>query len=139
MKITLLHPDAIIPTRKTPGASGYDLHTCDSGYLPPGTSAVLSTGVAFAIPEGYEGQVRPRSNTVHRLLGLITLEGTIDSDYRGAVKVSLFNAGPNPVRIAEGERIAQIVFSKVEHFEFEQVDLLGETVRGDGGFGHTKV
>ena len=106
--------------------------------IPPGGRALLPTGFALAVPEGYEAQVRPRSGLAlrHGLL-LPNAPGTIDSDYRGEVKVIVLNAGSEPLTLRRGDRIAQLVFARVEPVAWEECASLPETSRGGGGFGHT--
>ena len=94
----------------------------------------------MAIPEGYEGQVRPRSGlALKHGIGMLNAPGTIDADYRGEIGIILFNFSDKPFIIRRGDRIAQMVFAKLEKAEFQQVDQLSDTTRGDGGFGHTGV
>ena len=108
--------------------------------LIPGQIALVPTGLALAIPEGYEGQVRARSGLALRHgLAVLNGPGTIDSDYRGPLGIILANLGPEPVVVHDGDRIAQIVFSAVPAAVLEEVEALPETERGDGGFGHTGV
>lgn len=130
-----------IPSYQTPGSSGMDLRALldTSLAVPPGGRCVVPTGLAFAIPPGWEGQVRPRSGLALRKgLTVLNAPGTIDSDYRGEVRVILVNLGAEPAEIAPGERIAQVVFCPVGRAALEVVDgPLPETLRGAGGFGHT--
>ena len=99
---------------------------------------MVPTGLALAIPSGWEGQVRPRSGlAAKKALTVLNAPGTIDADYRGEVRVILVNLGSGPVEIAPGERIAQLVFCPVGRATLAEVDALPETVRGAGGFGHT--
>jgi dUTP pyrophosphatase len=106
--------------------------------IPPAGRAAVGTGLAFAIPEGYEGQVRPRSGLALRAgVTVLNAPGTIDSDYRGEVKVLLINHGAEPYAVQPGERIAQLVVAEVTRVAVRASDDLPGTVRGDGGFGHT--
>ena len=106
--------------------------------LAPLERAAISTGIALAIPVGFEGQVRPRSGrAINEGLTIINAPGTIDSDYRGEVKVLLVNLGRAEISIRPGERIAQLVIAPVVRAEFVEVDALEESTRGSGGFGHT--
>lgn len=99
---------------------------------------MVSTGLALEIPPGYEGQVRPRSGLAAREgVTVLNAPGTIDSDYRGEVKVILINHGADPVSISDGDRVAQLVFARVEQTELEEVESLERTHRGEGGFGST--
>lgn len=145
MAVTVpLHMDrwAYAPEYATEGAAGLDLFASESTGLMPGQSKLISCGgVHVVIPEGYELQVRSRSGLAAKH-GVIVLNapGTIDSDYRGEVKVILHNAGFEPYIIKPGDRIAQMVLAKVETVEWELVrekEALGKTDRGEGGFGST--
>ena len=123
----------------TAGASGYDLRAAVDAplCLEPGRLALVPTGLRLEIPSGYEAQVRPRSGlAANHHVGVLNSPGTIDSDYRGELKVLLFNFGSAAFHIARGERIAQLVFARVEHPPLEIRDLSG-TDRAGGGFGHT--
>ncbi len=130
------------PSYMTPGSSGLDLRASieEPMTLEPFERKLISTGLKLAIPQGYEGQVRPRSGLALKH-GITTLNspGTIDSDYRGEVKVLLINLGSAPVVINSGDRMAQLVIAPVVQAELEEVDELDDTSRGEGGFGHTGV
>ena len=130
------------PSYMTPGSSGLDLRASieEPMTLEPFERKLIPTGLKLAIPQGYEGQVRPRSGLALKH-GITTLNspGTIDSDYRGEVKVLLSNLGSAPVVINSGDRIAQLVIAPVVQAELEEVDELDDTSRGEGGFGHTGV
>lgn len=130
--------DLPLPAYATPGAAGMDVVAAEDVTLPPGSRAAIATGFAMAIPTGYEVQVRPRSGLAlkHGITCLNT-PGTIDSDYRGEVKVILANLGAEPFAVRRGERIAQLVPAPVLHARLDEVDELDATVRGDGGFGST--
>lgn len=126
--------------RQTKGASGYDLYILDDRTINPGETHVVSTGSHFGIPDGYEGQVSLRSSYGKRGLVITNAPGIIDSDYRGEVKVILSNIGNAPVELTGGHRFAQIRFDEVLQFEIDDVNNvedLGETERGTGGFGST--
>ena len=130
------------PEYQSLAAAGADLHAfLDSDLiLKPGERAAVPTGICLEIPQGYEGQVRPRSGlALKNGIGLLNSPGTIDSDYRGEVKVILINLGQEPFTIKNGDRIAQIVFSPVIQAEFIPMDKLPGSERGDGGFGSTGV
>jgi dUTP pyrophosphatase len=106
--------------------------------IPPGGRAAVPTGLAFEIPQGYEGQVRGRSGLARKYgVGLPNAPGTIDSDYRGEVLVLLINWGTEPFVVNAGDRVAQLIIAPVAIAELEEVTDLAETKRGDGGFGHT--
>jgi dUTP pyrophosphatase len=127
-----------IPSYATAGAAGLDVVAAETLTLPPGERHAVATGFAIAIPEGFEVQVRPRSGLAlkHGITCLNT-PGTIDSDYRGEVKVILANLGSEPFEIVRGERIAQLVPAPVQRARFTEVESLDDTERGAGGFGST--
>jgi len=127
-----------LPAYATAGAAGMDVVAAEDLILAPGARHAVATGFAIAIPEGYEVQVRPRSGLAlkHGITCLNT-PGTIDSDYRGEVKVILANLGGYPFPIARGDRIAQLVAAPVQRAVFAEVAMLDETARGVGGFGST--
>jgi len=127
-----------LPVYATEGAAGMDVVAAEDLILPPGARHAVATGFAMAIPVGYEVQVRPRSGLAlkHGITCLNT-PGTIDSDYRGEVKVILANLGADPFAIARGERIAQLVPAPVQRATLDEVGDLDETARGAGGFGST--
>jgi dUTP pyrophosphatase len=127
-----------LPAYATAGAAGMDVVAAEDLILAPGGRHAVATGFAIAIPEGFEVQVRPRSGLAlkHGITCLNT-PGTIDSDYRGEVKVILANLGNDAFPIARGERIAQLVAAPVQRAVFAEVAALDETVRGAGGFGST--
>src|SRR5438128_10407496 len=127
-----------LPSYATAGAAGMDVVAAESVTVGPGGRHAVATGFAIAIPEGFEVQVRPRSGLAlkHGITCLNT-PGTIDSDYRGEVKVILANLGDAPFEVVRGERIAQLVPAPVQRAHFAEVDDLDETDRGAGGFGST--
>ena len=132
----------LLPQYMTEGASGMDLFACiDSEViLHPGERRLIPTGVAVAIPEGYEGQVRPRSGlAVRHGIGLVNSPGTIDSDYRGEIAVLLINWGGHSFTVRDGDRIAQMIICRVARAAWQELDELPETQRQGGGFGHTGV
>nr|WP_294811044.1 dUTP diphosphatase [uncultured Sphingomonas sp.] len=130
--------DLPLPAYATHGAAGMDVVAAEDLILAPGARHAVATGFAMAIPDGYEVQVRPRSGLAlkHGITCLNT-PGTIDSDYRGEVKVILANLGDAPFPIARGERIAQLVPAVVQRATLDEVGSLDETLRGAGGFGST--
>ena len=132
--------DLPLPAYATDGAAGMDVVAAEDLVLAPGARHAVATGLAIAIPPGFEVQVRPRSGLAlkHGITCLNT-PGTIDSDYRGEVKVILANLGDQPFPIARGDRIAQLVPAPVQRAEFDEVASLDETVRGSGGFGSTGI
>ena len=126
------------PTRATAGSAGYDLTACGETLIQPGERALVETGISIAVPAGYEGQVRPRSGlALKRGVTVLNSPGTIDSDYRGEVGVILVNHGAEPAFIRPGDRIAQLVLCAVATPDVHEVDDLGATDRGGGGFGST--
>lgn len=130
--------DLPLPEYATAGAAGMDIVSAETLTLSPGDRAAVPTGLSIAIPEGYEVQVRPRSGlALKNGLTVANAPGTIDSDYRGEVKVLLINLGSRPVHIERGMRIAQLVVAPVTRGRFEEVDSLDDTARGVGGFGST--
>ncbi len=132
--------DLPLPRRATPGSAGYDLCAAVDATLElaPGERALVPTGFAIALPEGYEGQVRPRSGLALRHgIVLPNAPGTIDSDYRGELMVILQNLGDAPFTIRRGDRIAQLVIAAVTRAEWDEQSELDATGRGAGGFGHS--
>ena len=127
-----------LPARATPGSAGFDLASAEDGELGPMERRLFATGFAIAIPAGFEVQLRPRSGlALKQGLTLPNTPATIDSDYRGELKVALVNLGSEPVRISRGMRIAQMLVARVESASFLEVDALPPTDRGEGGFGST--
>lgn len=134
--------DLPLPSYQTPHAAGLDLHAAIEGgavlVIEPGARESVPTGIALALPEGFEGQVRPRSGLALRHgVTVLNAPGTVDADYRGEVRVLLVNLGSVPFEIRRGERIAQLVIAAVTRARFEAVDALPESGRGTGGFGST--
>lgn len=132
--------DIPLPSYSTEGSAGMDIRAAvnDNIILPAGGFTMVSTNLSVEIPEGYEIQVRPRSGLAARNgIGVLNSPGTIDSDYRGEVKIILFNFSKEDFKITRGERIAQLVVSKVYHADISESDELNESIRGEGGFGHT--
>jgi len=129
-----------LPHYQTEHAAGVDLYAAVDGevVLERGKWKLIPTGIAVAIPEGYEGQVRPRSGiALKHGIGMLNAPGTIDADYRGEIGIILFNFSDVPFTIRRSDRIAQLIFAKIEKAKLEQVDALSPTSRGEGGFGHT--
>ncbi len=131
------HP---LPAYATSGSSGMDIRA----FIPhpitlaPMERGLFTTGLFLEIPEGFEAQVRPRSGlAIKQGITCLNTPGTIDADYRGEIKVILINLSNETQKIENGDRIAQLVFQKIEKIEWLETDQLGETVRSDGGFGHT--
>ena len=129
-----------LPAYATPGSAGVDLVLAEDLTIEPGARALAPTGLAMAIPVGFEGQVRPRSGLAIKLgLTVINAPGTIDSDYRGEVKVPLINLSNQAIVLRRGERMAQLIIAPVVQVGFEEVVSLDETQRGRQGFGSTGV
>lgn len=142
VKIVRLNKQAVLPVYATAHAAGMDISACieEPVIIEPFTTALIPSGFALELPEGYEAQLRPRSGLALRsMISLPNTPATIDADYRGEVKVILINYGREPFTVNSGDRIAQMVVAKVEKVSFEEVSELGSTVRGEGGFGHTGV
>ncbi len=133
-----------LPAYETEQAAGMDLRAAlpedEPITLAPGQRAAIPTGLAMALPPGFEAQVRPRSGLAFKFgLSMVNAPGTIDADYRGEVKVLLINHGQEPFVVRRGERIAQLVIAPVIQAGWQEVSSLDETERGAGGFGHTGV
>jgi dUTP pyrophosphatase len=168
IKVKKLHPDAIIPEYKTLGAVGFDLHITEDVTIPPNrvvvkyvgegndkdipfnfddfefvlandNHAVAGTGLAFEIPIGYELEIRSRSGNVFKDIKVFAYNGTIDSDFRGEVKLLLTNLGKEAVTFKKGDRVAQGIIKRIEQVNFIEADELSSTDRGDKGFGSTGV
>jgi len=134
--------DLQLPAYETDGSAGMDVRAAvtEDTVIGLGEIVLISTGFAVAIPHGFEIQIRPRSGlAVRHGITLINSPGTIDSDYRGEVKVPLINHGKVPYTVTRGARIAQMILAPVTRAQFVEVDELNSTVRGTGGFGHTGV
>ena len=132
--------DLPLPSYATEGAAGLDLRAAvDTDLLlAPGARALVSTGIRLALPDGHEGQVRPRSGLAwSRGLTLLNAPGTIDCDYRGTIQVILINLGQEPVRVRRGDRIAQLVIAPVTRISWTETAAADKTNRGAGGFGST--
>jgi dUTP pyrophosphatase len=140
VQIKKLRPDAVIPAYMTEHAAGLDLCAAIDApiAIAPGSRAAISTGLAIALPPGFEGQVRPRSGLAKSHgVTVINSPGTIDADYRGPVTILLINHGAEPMTIEPGHRIAQLVIAPVVQAELVEVEDLDATARGAGGFGST--
>ena len=138
--IKKLHKNIILPEYKTDGSSGMDLmaNVEQTVKILPGEKKIISTGVMVAIPEQYEIQIRPRSGLAAKNgISVLNTPGTIDSDYRGEIKVILINLGKDIFEIKKNDRIAQMIVCPIIKVELEEVESLPETVRGKGGFGST--
>jgi len=138
----VLDADIPLPAYQTSGAAGADI--CANNPEPirllPGERQLVPTGLSMAIPEGWEVQIRPRSGLAWKHgIGLVNAPGTIDSDYRGEIKVILINLSDTPFEITRGDRIAQMVVAPAVQCQFDEVSSLDASERGEGGFGHTGV
>lgn len=134
--------DLPLPAYETEHAAGMDLRAAvtEALTLQPGARALVPTGIAIALPEGTEAQVRPRSGLAFRHgISMVNTPGTIDADYRGEIRVILINHGEAPFTIQRGERIAQLVVAPVLRADWQECETLDDTTRGAGGFGHTGV
>ena len=130
--------DVPLPCRQTPGSAGFDLCADEELVIPAHGFGSVGTGLAIELPEKTEAQVRPRSGLAAKHgIGVLNSPGTIDSDYRGEIRVILFNASDTDYRVGRGDRIAQLVFSVLADVELVEADSLSDTRRGPGGFGHT--
>ncbi|MFA6431785.1 MAG: dUTP diphosphatase [Candidatus Margulisiibacteriota bacterium] len=129
-----------LPKYMSAFAAGMDLYAAvsDETIIKPGEWKLVPTGLAMALPEGYEAQVRPRSGlALKQGISVLNTPGTVDADYRGEVGVILMNHSKQDLIIKRGDRIAQMIINKIERIEFEEVEELADTQRGAGGFGHT--
>ena len=142
MKVRIKSESGNLPFYETEGSAGMDLKAYieEPVTLKPGQRKLIPTGLSIELPVGYEAQIRARSGlAIKKGIGLVNGIGTIDSDYRGEIKVILINWGEEDFLIENGDRIAQMVIAKYERVEWEVTDDLSETERGSGGFGHTGV
>jgi dUTP pyrophosphatase len=140
VKIKKVRPNAVVPQYMTALAAGLDLSAAIEAevVLQPGERTAIETGLAFELPPGFEGQIRPRSGLARKHgVTLVNSPGTLDADFRGEILVLVINHGKEPVRIAPGERIAQMVIAPFVQAQLEVVEALGDTERGAGGFGST--
>ena len=134
--------DLPLPAYETEGSSGMDIRASVKApvLVKPGEIKLIPTGLTVSIPPGYEGQIRPRSGLALKYgIGMVNTPGTIDSDYRGEIGIIVINWGQEPYTIKRGDRIAQMIISKVYRADIIGVDSLDTTQRGDGGFGHSGV
>ena len=140
VKIKKLNPNAIIPKYQSSEAAGFDLHSVEEFVLEPRERRAVKTGLSMEIDKGYELQVRGRSGlALKHGVGLVNAPGTVDSDYRGEIMAILINHGSEPFEVKVGDRIAQAVLKEVVQAEIVEVDELGSSDRGAGGFGSTGV
>jgi dUTP pyrophosphatase len=135
-----LHDDAVVPSRAYPGDAGFDLTACEGAEVPAGGRAVVGTGLAVAIPEGYAGFVQPRSGlAADHGVTVLNTPGLIDSGYRGELRVILHNTDAEPFRVEPGMRIAQLVVVPLATLDAAEVDELPSAERGVRGFGSSRV
>ena len=140
LEIKITTVSGMIPEYETEGSSGMDLKAFleKTVLLKPGERALIPTGISIELPEGYEAQIRARSGiAVKHGIGLINGIGTVDSDYRGEIMIPLMNWGKETFTINNGDRIAQMIIAEYERIKWNTVDRLNESIRGEGGFGHT--
>ncbi|MFA5833658.1 MAG: dUTP diphosphatase [Bacteroidota bacterium] len=141
-RISELTNDVPLPTYATQGSAGMDIYAAvvNEMTVKAGETTLVPTGFSMEIPVGFEAQIRPRSGlALKSSIGLMNSPGTIDSDYRGEVKIVFTNYGKNDFVVKRGDRIAQMIVAKYERVEWEETHRLSETVRGSGGFGHTGI
>ena len=136
LKVKKLTFDAVVPTRGSDGAVGYDIYSTDELIIPPTHCALVGSGVAIVLPPGVYGRVAPRSGLAVKH-GIQVGAGVIDPDYTGEVKVVLFNHGHADFQVNKGDRIAQLILEKCDTPEVVEIGLLEDTERGSGGFGST--
>jgi dUTP pyrophosphatase len=138
IRIPCVCAEGALPLYASESAAGADLKSAVSLVIRPGEYALVPSGIRLAIPDGMEAQVRPRSGLALKYgVTVLNAPGTIDADYRGEIKVILINHGKNPFTVSPGDRIAQLVFAKVQKAEIFRADELPESSRGTGGFGST--
>ena len=138
IKYKRIHPDAKIPSYAHEGDAGMDLYSVEDYVLKPGEKIIVKTGIATEMPEGYFGSIRDRSGLAARY-AIHVLAGVIDCHYRGEIGVVIINLGKEEFSISKGDRIAQILFQKVEQVNIIEVNELSETSRGKDGFGSTGI
>ena len=136
IKVKKIEEQAIIPTRSNSDDAGWDLYSITTRPIAPSQRVTIRTGISLQIPEEYVGLIWPRSGMSVKN-GIDVLAGVVDSGYRGEIKVCLLNTSREWMDIKEGDRIAQILFQQVPHFQLQEVDILQNSDRGEGGFGST--
>ncbi|HOA90538.1 MAG: dUTP diphosphatase [Bacillota bacterium] len=140
VKIQRLDNSLPLPSYKTPFSAGMDLYSRIDVVLKRGEITLVPTGIAISLPEGYEAQIRPRSGlALKHGLTLLNTPGTIDADYRGEIALIMINVGKEDFVVEKGMRLAQMVITRYEKVEFEEVDALPDSQRGTGGFGSTGI
>jgi len=139
-RINMKNDDLPLPQYATPGSAGMDLFAAneDTIEIAPNETALIPTGLSIELPIGYEAQIRPRSGlALKHEIGILNSPGTIDSDYRGEIKVIIKNFGSQPFVVHRGDRIAQMVITRYERIDWVETNSITESIRGTGGFGHT--
>jgi dUTP pyrophosphatase len=142
LRINPEQKDIHVPEYATEGSAGMDICAAidQDVEIQPGDTVLIPTGFIIELPKGHEAQVRPRSGlAIKHNIGILNSPGTIDSDYRGEVKIILTNFGKKPYLVHRGDRIAQMVVAKYERVQWKEASSLNESVRGEGGFGHTGI
>ncbi|MDD4353498.1 MAG: dUTP diphosphatase [Candidatus Nanoarchaeia archaeon] len=137
LKIKKLNSNAILPEYKTSQSAGMDLYSTEDAILKSGEIKLIPTGLSLEIENGYEAQIRPRSGLALKGITVANSPGTIDSDYRGEIKIILINLSKEEFKVNMGDRVAQLILSKVEQAIIKETDELNSTQRGVGGFGST--
>lgn len=136
IKLKFLSDNAVLPSRGSDEAAGYDLYSAQNGEVDPLKRILIKTNISIAIPKGYYGRIAPRSGLAYKN-GIDVMAGVIDADYRGDVGVILFNSGMEAFTFKKGDRIAQLIIEKCHDVDWVQTDDLSDTARGEGGYGHT--
>jgi len=136
VELKLLSEAAKTPTKGTNQAAGYDLYAAQNAEIDPLKRALIKTNISIAIPKGYYGRIAPRSGLAYKN-GIDVMAGVIDSDYRGDVGVILYNTGVDVFNVKQGDRIAQLIIEKCHVADWDLVEDLSDTDRGEGGYGHT--
>ncbi|HPR23715.1 MAG TPA: dUTP diphosphatase [Bacillota bacterium] len=142
MKVKIKSISGRLPEYKTKGSAGMDIcaYIEDPLMILPGQRVLVPTGIFIELPRGYEAQLRARSGlAIKKGLGMVNGIGTIDSDYRGEIKIPLINMGSEKITIEDGDRIAQMIIAEYQRIEWQEADELSETERSGGGFGHTGI
>lgn len=138
LKFKKLVPEALLPTKADTGSACYDISSVDDVDIPPHSRVLVHTGLSWEAPSSVEMQIRPRSGlALKHGITVLNTPGTVDSSYRGEIGVILYNTTDQIYTVHKGDRIAQAKFGKVEEYRIMETDDIGETERGDGGFGHT--
>ena len=136
IKLKFLSDNAVLPSRGSDEAAGYDLYSAQNGEVDPLKRILIKTNISIAIPKGYYGRIAPRSGLAYKN-GIDVMAGVIDADYRGDVGVILFNSGMEAFTFKKGDGIAQLIIEKCHDVDWVQTDDLSDTARGEGGYGHT--